>query len=213
MRLALLLLLCLSILTAQDRPLSSLPYTPSLEHSFMDKAIDPCVDFYKYSCGNWIKLNPIPADQASWDVYGKLENENELFLWGILEEASKPSPSRTPAQQKIGDYFHACMNEPAIQSEGDTALAPALKQIDAIASPRDFAVFVAKEHARGVSGRFLFGFGSDQDYDDSSSEIAVAVAGGLGLPDRDYYVNTDAKSVETRQKYLVHVALDVGTPG
>src|SRR5581483_11626463 len=86
-------------LAAQDRPLASLPYTPSLEPRFLDRTADPCVDFYKFACGNWIKLNPIPPDQARWDVYGKLHTDNLGFLWGLLEEASKPAPGRTANQQ------------------------------------------------------------------------------------------------------------------
>ncbi len=205
MRLVLLLLLPCCLLTAQDKPLTALPYTPSLEQSFMDKNVDPCVDFYKYSCGNWNKINPIPADQASWDVYGKLAFDNQRFLWGILEETSKPSPSRTASEQKIGDFFHACMNEPAIQTQGAAPLAPALKDIGAIKSLRDLAIYVGKAHAHGLAGGMLFGFGSDQDFENSNNVIAFATAGGLGLPDRDYYVKTDAKSVETRQKYVAHV--------
>ena len=144
MRLALFILLSCSLLTAQDKPLTALPYTPSLEQSFMDKNIDPCVDFYKYSCGNWNKINPIPADQASWDVYGKLAYDNQRFLWGILEEAAKPSPTRTASEQKIGDFFHACMDEPAIQAQGAVPLASALKEIAALKSLRDVAAFVGQ---------------------------------------------------------------------
>ena len=205
MRLVLLLLLPCCFLTAQDKPLTALPYTPSLDQSFMDKNIDPCVDFYKYSCGNWNKINPIPADQASWDVYGKLAYDNQRFLWGILEETSNASPTRTAAEQKIGDFFHACMDEPAIQTQGAAPLAPALKEIEAIKSLRDLATYLGKAHARGLSGGMLFGFGSDQDFDNSDNVISFATAGGLGLPDRDYYVKTDPKSVETRQKYVAHV--------
>jgi putative endopeptidase len=205
MRLALLLLVPCCFLTAQDKPLTALPYTPSLEQSFMDKNVDPCVDFYKYSCGNWNKINPIPADQASWDVYGKLAFDNQRFLWGILEETSKQSPTRTTSEQKIGDFFHACMDEPAIQTQGAAPLAHALKDIEAIKSLRELATYVGKAHASGLAGGMLFGFGSDQDFDNSNNVIAFATAGGLGLPDRDYYVKTDAKSVETRQKYVAHV--------
>src|SRR5256885_11563257 len=115
---ALILLLAAPLLFAQTTPLAQLPYTPSLDVPSMDKSIDPCVDFYQYSCGGWMAHNPIPPDQASWSVYGKLTNENARFLWGILDEASKPSPSRTPVQQKIGDYFAACMNGPAVEKLG-----------------------------------------------------------------------------------------------
>src|SRR5690349_22639715 len=114
---------------AQDRPLASLPYTPSLEPKYMDRSADPCVDFYKYACGNWIKQNPIPADQPRWDVYAKLTMENQRYLWGILEEAAKPAAGRSPNQQKIGDFFAACMDETAVEKAG---LTPLRADLDAI---------------------------------------------------------------------------------
>src|SRR5579863_7413001 len=95
--------LFLPFLSAQDKPLTALPFTPVLDTRFMDKAADPCVDFYKYSCGNWNKLNPIPPDQSRWDVYSKLTDDNFRFLWGILENAAA-APSRTVNEQKIGDF-------------------------------------------------------------------------------------------------------------
>jgi len=197
----------------QETPLTVLPYTPSLATQFMDKSVDPCTDFYKYACGNWNTLNPIPGDQERWDVYSKLANENQRFLWGILEQASHPSASRTPSEQKIGDYFRACMDEPAVERAGAKPLEPTLAQIAGLNSINDIAAYVGEQHREGIDRGVLFGFGSDQDYDNSSQVIAFATAGGLGLPDRDYYTKTDAKSQEIRQRYVQHVARMLQTIG
>lgn len=190
---------------AQQTPLESLPYTPGLETKFMDRTADPCIDFFRYACGNWNKLNPIPADQDGWNVYRKLTEENERFLWGILDRASKPSPDRTPNEQKIGDYFGACRNEAVVEKAGASPLEPALAQIAAFKGTEDIAAYVAQQHKQGIDRSLLFTYGADQDFDDSSNVITFAEASGLGLPDRDYYTKTDTKSVEIRQRYLEHV--------
>src|SRR5579872_540918 len=188
-----------------EHPLTALPYTPSLDIPSMDRTADPCVDFYQYTCGGWMKNNPIPPDQASWSVYGKLAEENGEFLWGILEEAAKPSADRTAVQQKIGDYFASCMNEQEIEALGVKPLEPLLGRIAALKSKRDLAKFLADQHQRESGSGWLFGFGSDQDFGDATQVIAFAHAGGLSLPDRDYYTKSDTKSKETREKYLAHV--------
>jgi putative endopeptidase len=186
--------------------LASLPYTPSLETKFIDRSADPCVDFYKFSCGNWNKLNPIPPDQARWDVYAKLTDDNQRYLWAILEEAAKPAPQRTPLQQKIGDYFYACMDEGAVEKAGATPLRKRLDEIAGLKGPADIPGLLARLHLESAGDSALFEFSSSQDFSDSSRVIAFASSGGLGLPDRDYYVNPDAKSQEIRAKYLEHVA-------
>ncbi len=201
-----ILLASAALLHAQETPLTSLPYTPSLDTEFMDKSADPCTDFYKYACGNWNKLNPIPPDQARWDVYSKLSNENQRYLWGILGQASHASATRTPNEQKIGDFFHACMDESAVERAGDKPIQPRLAAIARLKSVEDIADYVGQEHNSGVDATVLFDFGAEQDFDDSSRMIAFARAGGLGLPDRDYYTKTDAKSQEIRQRYVQHVA-------
>jgi len=200
-----LLFVC-GILAAQERPLASLPYTPSLEPAFLDGTVDPCVDFFKYSCGTWSKINPIPADQAAWSVYAKMTDENRRFLWGVLEQAAKPSPARSANEQKIGDYFGACMDEGAVEQLGAAPLRKRLDEIAALTSIKGLPPLLAQVHLDSGDSNPLFSFGSAQDFANSDSMIAFASAGGLGLPDRDYYVKTDAKSVETRAKYLEHVA-------
>src|SRR5579862_6544383 len=102
-----------------DTPLYSLPYSPSLDLSSMDRAVDPCSDFYRYSCGSWIKNNPIPPDQARWSVYSKLTLENQRFLWGILQQAAQPSASRGKVKTEIGDYFAACMDVGSREKAGE----------------------------------------------------------------------------------------------
>ena len=188
-----------------EKPLTSFPYTPGLDVSAMDKTADPCVDLYQYSCGGWTKNNPIPADQARWSVYGKLYQDNQQFLWGILDQLSKQTEGRNANQQKIGDYFGACMDVAAANKLGTAPLKPYLDQIDALKSAADLPPLLAKFHVE-LPGSPFFGFGSNQDYANSDSMIAFADAGGLGLPDRDYYTKDDQHSKELRVKYVAHVA-------
>ena len=190
-----------------EKPLQALPYTPSLDVPSMDTTADPCVDFYQFSCGGWMKHNPIPGDQSNWSVYGKLANDNYQFLWGILDDLSKNKANRTPVQQQLGDFFGSCMDEPRIEAEGAKPLAPELKAIEKIKSAKDLMPYLAARNRESYYyGGPLFTVGSTQDFGDASSVIVSVEAGGLGLPDRDYYFKTDAKSVETRQKYEEHIA-------
>src|SRR6478672_13489597 len=183
-----------------DKPITALPYTPSLDLPSMDKSADPCVDFYQYTCGGWMKSNPIPADQASWSVYGKLTVDNQRFLWGILDDLAKKTTGRTPTQQKIGDYFAACMDEAAVEKLGFDPLKHALAEIDALKTKKELAVLLAREHLSTSGDGLLFGVGVDQDFADSTQIIAFLGSGGLGLPDRDSYTKTAAKSEEIRHK-------------
>jgi putative endopeptidase len=189
-----------------DRPLAELPYTPSLDVKSLDRSADPCTDFYQFTCGGWMANNPIPGDQASWSVYGKLANENAQFLWGILDADSQARADRTAVQQKIGDYFRSCMDVNAIEKLGAKPLEPLLAQLRALQSKKQLAKFLASEHPRSYGSGFLFGFGSDQDFGDATQVIAAVNAGGLGLPDRDYYTKTDEKSAGIRAKYVEHIA-------
>jgi endothelin-converting enzyme/putative endopeptidase len=159
------------------------------------------MDFFEYSCGGWIKRNPIPPDQSSWDTYSKMQDENRERLRGILEAAAKPDAKRDADTQKIGDYYASCMDEKAIDAKGTEPLRPELEEIAQLKSKEDLAEVAAALRSDNI----LFGFGSTQDYRDASQVIAEVNQGGLGLPDRDYYLKEDAKSVELRKKYVAHV--------
>ncbi len=195
----------LSVLSAsaqQPAAAPALPYTPSLDSAAMDRNADPCVDFYQYACGGWMKANPIPPDQTSWSVYGKLYEDNLAYLRGILEQASSGT-NRDPVTQKIGDYYAACMDQSAIDKLGAQPLRTDLAAIQNLAGTDQLPALIATLHLQGVFAAFRAG--PTQDPDNSNDVIMEIAQGGLGLPDRDYYIATDAKSQETRARYLQHV--------
>lgn len=189
-----------------DKPLTELPYTPGLDVSALDTTANPCDNFYQFSCGGWIKNNPIPEDQARWSVYGKLYQDNQRFLWGILDTLSRQTSGNSTNQQKIGDYFGACMNTDAVEQLGATPLKPLLDELDTMRTKADLPATLARMHLTTSGSGLYFGFGSEQDFSNSSQVIAFATGGGISLPDRDYYTKTDAASKALRVKYQAHVA-------
>jgi endothelin-converting enzyme/putative endopeptidase len=186
---------------APEKPL------PSLDLSSMDLTADPCSDMYKFACGHFNANHPIPPDQADVDPFYVLYNVNTQELNTILQKAQTGGASRSPDEQKIGDYFKACMDTSLVQSEGLTPIQPMLDQIDALdGSPAGRAKLAAllgelQRHGANV----FFGYGEQQDFKDASKQIAEIAQGGLGLPEKDYYLRTGDKDVELRKQYVAHI--------
>jgi endothelin-converting enzyme/putative endopeptidase len=191
---------------------------PKLEHfdlSLIDKSLDPCQDFYQYACSKWNAANPIPADQVVWGTGSGLQYWNENILREALQKAAVQNSNRTDYEQKIGDYWAACMDEPGIETAGTRDLKAGLERIDEMTSKSQLADQLAHLHM-AVPGAWqgddnqtraaLFGFGQQQDYDDAAKVVAGVDQGGLGLPNRDFYIKDDAKSKEIRSQYETHIS-------
>src|SRR5580704_8343825 len=151
-----------------------LPYTPSLDPAAMDRTADPCVDFYEYSCGGWKKMNPIPGDQTTWSVYGKLYEDNLNYLRGILDEASA-AKDRDAVTQKIGDYYASCMDEAEVEKLGAKPLQSSLTAINNLKNTKNLAGLIATLQLEGIS--VVFNAGATQD-PDNSDEVIVNVSQG-----------------------------------
>jgi putative endopeptidase len=176
----------------------------ALDPKLMDTNVDPCVNFYQYSCGGWLKQNPIPQDESSYGRFSQLMDENELVLKAILEKAAAGGSARSPNEQKIGDYYAGCMNVDAVNEAGLKPLQPLLDRIAALTSKDELPELTA--YLDGIGVNSLFSFGSQQDYKDATQQIAMVDQTELGLPEKGYYERKDDKSVELRNQYQAHVA-------
>src|SRR5579862_886035 len=173
------------------------------DRSLIDQTIDPCANFYRFSCNGWFKKNLLPPDQVSYGRFTELFELNRLHLKEILEGAAAPSATRTANEQKIGDEYASCMDTAAINKKGISPLKPELDRIAALKSASELPALLGHLHTIGVDA--FFGVTSNQDFADANSVISFYYADGLGLPERDYYTRTDDKSVEQRKQYLEHV--------
>jgi endothelin-converting enzyme/putative endopeptidase len=203
-------LICAAAVFAQTNNMSSdakssekFALVPSLDKGLMDKATDPCVDFYKYACGNWAKQHPIPSDSPYSDQFYNMDEYNRQVLRGILDKAAANDASRDANAQKFGDYYASCMDEDAIHAKGMDPLKAELDRIDKLTSKDQLPELLG--HYTLIDVNAFVGLGSDQDFKDATQMIAVVSQAGLGLPERDYYFRDGDKDKEIRAQYVQHV--------
>jgi putative endopeptidase len=176
-----------------------------------DHGLNACTDFHTYACATWEKTHPIPPDRSGWGTFSIVGEWNRATLHHILEDTAKPGGARNEIDRKVGDYYASCMGEAAIEKRGLAAIRPEIDRIKALKSKKDLAPLLAHLHLitgnlnqGGNSGATtaVFGYGSIPDFDNAAMIVGAIDQGGLGLPDRDYYFRSDAKSKEQREAYL-----------
>ncbi|MFM2125370.1 MAG: hypothetical protein RL328_1821, partial [Acidobacteriota bacterium] len=169
----------------------------------LNRAVDPCGNFYQFACGGWMATNPIPGDVARWGRFDALQESNRTLLQNVLEAASAPRDNRTATEQKIGDFYAACMDENVLNRRSMDTFQRDINRIAVVDNKAALMPLLATMYRLGAPA--FFNFGSEQDAKNSAQVIAVLDQGGLGLPDRDYYFKSDAKSVELRDQYRAHL--------
>lgn len=172
-----------------------------LDASAMDTSIDPCVDFYRYACGGWLDNTKIPGDQARWSRgFSEIHERNRATLRTILEEAAA-SPGEDPIKQKIGSFYSACMDTEAIEKKGLSGIEPLIKEAREAMDGKGIEAAISALHRHQVW--VVFNLAAEQDLKDATKMVAWLDQGGLGLPDRDYYLKKDKKAI--RDAYQKHV--------
>ena len=194
----------------------AMPELQRFDAAQVDKSMDPCTDFFEYACHKWNRENPIPSDQAGWGTFNMLGIWNLAAVRNTLEEAQQPSPNRTPAEQKAGDYYGSCVNEAEVNAAGIKPLQPMLDRIAKLHDKSQLPELLAAIHQMirppdmlSTDAQYrsvLFGFVSAPDFDDARQMLAAIDQSGMSMPSRGFYLNEDAKAKEIREKFVAHVA-------
>ncbi len=178
---------------------------PGFDLTALDRGASACQDFNRFANGGWIAKNEIPAAYSRWGRFEMLAEQNNEQLHAILEGLAKQKSHKPGSnEQKLADFYSSCMDEPGIEAQGAKPLESELARIAAIKDVGGVQEEVARFHAHRIPA--LFGFGAAQDYKNSTAIIAQVVQGGLGLPDREYYLDDKERARKIREEYVAHVA-------
>ncbi|KAA9331415.1 M13 family metallopeptidase [Hymenobacter busanensis] len=177
---------------------------PDLLQANLDTTVRPGDDFFTYANGAWLKQHPIPASESSWGIGKEVQNEIYARLRAINEEAAVAHAAAGTNQQKIGDFWAAGMDSVSIDKQGIAPLKPELDRVAAMRTAQDVQAEIARLKVLGVNA--LFGSYVGQDAKNSDKMALQLWQGGLGLPNRDYYFNKDARTSNIRKEYVKHVA-------
>lgn len=176
----------------------------SVDESAIDRSVSACDDFYTHACGAWLKSNPIPDDEVSWGrSFSTILEKNESLLHEILERYARGEGLEEPYAKALGSFYGACMDERQIEEEGASGLKPEMQIIESVKDPKSLTIALADLHARGFNP--LFSTSSMQDFKDATKVILAVEQAGLGMPDRDYYLEQDAKRVALRKDYATYI--------
>ncbi|MGD8827811.1 MAG: M13 family metallopeptidase [Gammaproteobacteria bacterium] len=189
---------------AADKAMAESPEVQALHLDWLNTSADPGQDFFAFADGGWQKANPIPGDHSRWGTFNVLHQRNLEILHGLLKEAAADKHAKPgSAEQKIGDFFASGMDTARINKLGISPLADEFARIDAIKSRNDLQNVIAHLQMIGVDA--VFGMGEMQDFADSTKVVGVVGQGGLGLPDKKYYLQDDPKFKQIRAAYVKHV--------
>jgi putative endopeptidase len=182
----------------------SKPVPPGVDEKILDPKVGPCDDFYRHACGGWLDTTEIPADRANYTRgFVAISDRTDLALKELLDQAAAGKlPANTPWAKQLGDYYGSCTDEAALE-KSLPELKKQLAKLGGAKNAKGLAAVLGDLHEQGIFP--LFAFGSQQDFKDSSQVIAAVDQGGLGLPDRDYYLKDDPKMLEVRKAYAEHV--------
>jgi len=176
---------------------------PPLNPANMDLTVEPGVDFFRYANGNWMAQNPVPDDFSRYSAFEQLAERNNDDIKALLDEAASKADKRGGNWQKIGLFYTMGMDTVQIEEQGLAPLAAEFSRIDSLKTVNQVREQIAWMHDCGISS--LFHFWAGQDEKNSNQVIAQLTQGGLGMPDRDYYLENDDRSQELRREYLAHL--------